>query len=155
VPDDTPATARPTKAYVLAKLMGSGGIVCVALDARVKGVDVPKSLKKNPQVMFQLGLNMPVPIRDLQITDVGWSAVLSFNSGFSRCLVPWAAVYTIFDLETKNGMTWPEDIPPEVTYTVEEHEEVDAKVVRKTLPPGWRVLDGGRKDSEPEDSGAA
>ena len=41
MPDDTPATARPTKAYVLDKLLGSGNIVCVVLDARVPGVDVP------------------------------------------------------------------------------------------------------------------
>jgi hypothetical protein len=109
----------------------------VVLDARVPGVRVPKSLKGNPHVMFNLGLNLPVPITDLEITDKGWSATLSFNDGFYRCNVPWDAVLAI-------GV-------PDTSF---ETSQSKAEVKRKTLPPGWRVLDGGRKDEGPGDESA-
>jgi len=134
--EDTKREGFLTSEEALNMLLGSGGLVCVIVDTRVSRVRVPKSLRGNPHVRFDLGLNLPVPIRDLEVTAQGWSATLSFNDGPYFCNVPWGAVLAM-------GMPDP------------SLESVDAQVKRKTLPPGWRVLDGGRKDSEPEDSGAA
>jgi len=152
---------RPTKAYVLDAMLASEESVYVVLDSRAPGVVVPDGLRNRPQVMLELGLNMAVPIRDLRATDEGWSATLSFGTGFIKCIVPWGAVYSIFNPRNSMGMLWREDVPKELFVAAEgvQGPIVNAEVreTRKTLPPGWRVIDGGRKDedSEPEDSGAA
>jgi len=129
-----------TSEETLNLLLGTGGVVCVILDTRVAGVRVPKSLQGNPHVRFDLGLNMPVPIRDLEVTAKGWSATLSFSDGLYLCNVPWDAVIAM-------GMPDPSLEKPQ--------SKSKPEVQRKTLPPGWRVLDGGKETEDPDDLGAA
>ena len=42
--------------------------------------------------ILSYGLDMPVPIPDLEITDVGISATLSFDRAPHKTFVPWEAV---------------------------------------------------------------
>jgi hypothetical protein len=44
---------------------------------------------------FEYGLNLPVPIPDLEITDEGIRATLSFNRMPRRTFVPWEAVIQV------------------------------------------------------------
>ena len=44
---------------------------------------------------FEYGLNLPVPIDDLEITDIGIRATLSFSRAPRPTFVPWAAVVGI------------------------------------------------------------
>ena len=46
-------------------------------------------------VMFEYGLDLPVPIPDLKITDEGISATLSFSREPHPTFVPWEAVVKI------------------------------------------------------------
>jgi hypothetical protein len=60
-------------------------------------LDVPKDVrpKERETTTFEYGLNLPVPIDDLEITDVGIGATLSFSRSFRPTFVPWAAVVGI------------------------------------------------------------
>lgn len=126
--------------------------VFVHVDTRRPDVVVPKQLMGQPQVVFELGLNMPNPIRGLKIDDVGWSAVLSFGNQSFRCTLPWSSVYLIVG-NTGIGSEWPKDKPKEARIQrVSPDVKLGTKAVEraastsKTLPPGWKVIEGGKKD---------
>ena len=101
----------PKKDVALALLESS--TVFVHLDPRAEGVMVPPWFKKQPQLVLQIGLNMPVPIPDLSLDGEGVSCTLSFNRSPQFCSVPWKAIYALVG-EDGRGMVWPEDVPPEV-----------------------------------------
>lgn len=101
----------PKKEVALALLERS--TVRVYLDPRHASVAVPLWLKKQPQLLLEIGLNMPVPIRDLRVGDDGMSCTLSFNRSPFFCVLPWASVFAMVDTDGR-GMVWPDDVPPEV-----------------------------------------
>jgi len=107
----------PKKDVLLALLEQSSARV--HLDPRPADVRVPSWFKKQPQLILEIGLNLPVPIRDLEVTDEGVSCTLSFNRTPHFCLVPWSAVYALVG-ENGRGMVWPDDIPPEVTVSQQQ-----------------------------------
>lgn len=103
----------PPKKEVLTKLLEQWSVM-VHLDPRPTEVRVPSGFKKQPQLALQIGLNLPVPIRDLQIDDEGISCTLSFNRSPHFCFVPWSAVFALVG-EDSRGMVWPESVPSEIT----------------------------------------
>lgn len=105
-------TPLPPKKDVALALLESS-TVYVHLDPRAQGVTVPPWFKKQPQLVLQIGLNMPVPIPDLSLDGEGVSCTLSFNRSPQFCSVPWKAIYALVG-EDGRGMVWPDDVPPEV-----------------------------------------
>jgi stringent starvation protein B len=101
----------PKKEVGLALLERSS--VYVHLDPRQESVLVPVWLKKQCQLVLQVGMNMPVPIPDLRFDDEGMSCTLSFNRTPFFCVVPWASVFAMVG-EDGRGMVWPDDVPAEV-----------------------------------------
>jgi stringent starvation protein B len=101
----------PKREVAIALLEASS--VYVHLDPRATGVMVPAWFKKQPQLVLQIGLNMPVPIPDLDVGEEALSCTLSFNRRPEYCRIPWTAVYGLVG-EDGRGMIWPEDVPPEV-----------------------------------------
>jgi hypothetical protein len=101
----------PKKDVLLALLHGPS--VFVHLDPRRPGVAVPAWLKKQPQLVLQIGTNMPVPIPDLEIDEQGVGCTLSFNRAPFFCRLPWSAVYALVG-EDGRALIWPEDVPPEL-----------------------------------------
>jgi stringent starvation protein B len=101
----------PKKEVGLALLERSS--VYVHLDPRQDAVVVPAWFKKQPQLVLQVGMNMPVPIPDLRFDDEGMSCTLSFNRAPFFCVVPWASVFAMVG-EDGRGMVWPDDVPAEV-----------------------------------------
>ena len=85
----------------------------VHLDPRQVAVVVPAWFKKQPQLVLQIGLNMPMPIPDLCLDDEGISCTLSFKGQAFPCVVPWASVFAMVG-EDGRGMVWPDDVPAEV-----------------------------------------
>ncbi len=72
-------------------LLGSHHLI--ALYVRPKGcVGIPEHLQNQPQVRFDLGLNVPVLIDPLEVTAAGITAGLSILR--RRCVItmPWSAV---------------------------------------------------------------
>ncbi len=101
----------PKKEVALALLERSS--VHLHLDPRSPGVVVPAGFKRQPQLVLQIGLNMPVPIPDLRLDEEGMSCTLSFNRAPFFCVVPWRSVYAMVG-DDGRGMVWPDDVPPEV-----------------------------------------
>ena len=122
----------PKKEVALALL--ERGSVHVHLDPRAAGVVVPAWFKRQPQLVLQVGLNMPVPIPDLRVDDEGMSCTLSFNRSPFFCVVPLSAVYAMVG-DDGRGMVWPEDVPPEVALQSRSREAEPAakKPVKRAL----------------------
>jgi stringent starvation protein B len=135
----------PKKEVALALLERSNDRgIFVHLDPRQAAVVVPPWFKKQPQLVLQIGLNMPVPIPDLRLDDDGMSCTLSFNRSPFFCAVPWAAVFAMVG-EDGRGMVWPDDVPVEVPL---------ARPGQTPGPTPVRVVDGMSKKDHASDKTA-
>jgi stringent starvation protein B len=110
----------PKKEVALALLERSS--VYIHLDPRQPAAMVPPWFKKQPQLVLQVGLNMPVPIPDLRLDDDGISCTLSFNRAPFFCVVPWSSIFAMVG-EDGRGMVWPDDVPVEVARQAQERAE--------------------------------
>jgi hypothetical protein len=111
----------PPKREVAHALLTQGAAF-VHLDPRAVDVVVPDWLKRQPQLVLQIGLSMPVPIRDLRVDDAGVFGTLSFNRAPFTCLVPWHAVFALVG-DDGRGMVWPDSMPPEIAQEIEREAE--------------------------------
>jgi stringent starvation protein B len=105
-------TRLPPKKDVALALLEQATVL-VHLDPRGDQVSVPAWFKKQPQLVLQIGLNMPKPIPDLTVDDDGISCTLSFSNTPHYCHLPWASVYALIGASGR-GMVWPDDVPKEV-----------------------------------------
>ncbi|MBK8170213.1 MAG: hypothetical protein IPK60_07680 [Sandaracinaceae bacterium] len=94
------------------------GSVFVHLDPRIAEVSVPDFLRTQPQLVLQIGLDLPVPIPDLRVDDAGVFGTLSFARSPHSCVVPWNAVFALVGDDGK-GMVWPNDMPAEIAAEVD------------------------------------
>jgi len=133
----------PKKEVALALLERSS--VYVHLDPRQEAVVVPPWFKKQPQLVLQVGLNMPMPIPDLRLDEDGMSCTLSFNRSPFFCVVPWSSVFAMVG-DDGRGMVWPDDVPAEVARQAQGRAGEAA--VRKEAPkpaPGAQEPKGEAK----------
>jgi stringent starvation protein B len=121
----------PKKEVALALLESSS--VYVHLDPRKDGVVVPARFRTAPQLVLQVGLDMPIPIPDLDVGEEAISCTLSFSRVPFHCTVPWHAVYAIVG-DDGRGMVWPDDVPAEVAEKAKPKEE-RAPALREVPPP--------------------
>lgn len=104
----------PPKPDVALLLLQSQSSVYIHLDPRGANVAVPAWFKNQPQLVLQVGMNMAVPIPDLDVGQTALSCTLSFNRRAEFCRIPWEAIYGLVG-EDGRGMIWPDSIPPEVS----------------------------------------
>lgn len=107
-----PPRRLPPKKDVISALLSESGVY-IHLDPRRAGVVVPRWFQKQPELVLQIGLNMAIPIYDLEITDEAVSCTLSFSRSPFWCKLPWTAVYAIVSDKDRRGVVWPEDAPSE------------------------------------------
>jgi stringent starvation protein B len=82
---------------------------------------------------------MPIPIADLEVTEAGVSATLSFARIPHRTYVPWSAVYAV-TCTTGCGVLYGEDIPPEIALaTPADGAMVELGVNRRSQQPRYRM----------------
>lgn len=105
-------TRLPPKKDVALALLEQATVL-VHLDPRGEQVQVPPWFKRQPQLVLQIGLNMPKPIPDLNVDDQGISCTLSFSNSPHYCHLPWSSVYALIGASGR-GMVWPDDVPKEV-----------------------------------------
>jgi stringent starvation protein B len=105
-------TRLPPKKDVALALLEQATVL-VHLDPRGEQVQVPAWFKRQPQLVLQIGLNMPKPIPDLNVDDDGISCTLSFSNSPHYCHLPWSSVYALIGASGR-GMVWPDDVPKEV-----------------------------------------
>lgn len=94
---------------------------------------VPPWFRNQPQLVLQIGLNLPVPIRDLHLDDDGVSCTLSFNRSPFFCVLPWTSVYAMAD-DDGRAMVWPDDVPAEVQAKARQSAADEARK-EKAEPP--------------------
>ena len=165
---------RPDKLEVARALLERGSVF-VYLDPRAEGVLVPQWFGKQPQLVLQFGLNLPVPIPDLAIDEDGVFGTLSFNRSPFGCTVPWSAVFALVG-DDGMGMVWQEDLPEEIASEVEQKMKragqpaergprhgrpapddslgrpEEPSPVRRLGGPQLRAIDGGAGASPPDSS---
>lgn len=153
----------PKKDVALALLEQSS--VFIHLDPRDDAVRVPVSFKKQPQLVLQIGLNMPIPIPDLEVGDDGVSCTLSFSRTPHACWIPWSSVFALVG-DSGRGMVWPDDVPREVAAqagqqapqkkpplraVASEAEPTPARIESKGVKPKKKRA---RKPAAPKDAAA-
>ena len=87
------------------------GDVLVCLDARLPEVDVPENQKGNSSLNLIFNLNFRRPFT---VNEDAISATLAFNGRPHECLLPFEAVWAIYDPEMKNGQVWEESVPTDM-----------------------------------------
>jgi len=115
----------PPKPEVALALLQTASSVYIHLDPRDESVSVPSWFKKQPQLVLQVGLNMAVPIPDLDVGQEAISCTLSFNRRPEFCRIPWDAIYGLVG-EDGRGMIWPESVPAEVASAADGRPPVAA-----------------------------
>ena len=135
-------TRLPKKKDVALALLEQASVF-VHLDPRTDKVAVPPWLKRQPQLVLQIGLNMAIPIPDLEVDDAGLSCTLSFNRSPHHCLIPWSAVFALVG-DNGRGMVWPDDVPPEVAAEAEKQAKA-AQAKAKIAP-----VPAARAETAPE-----
>jgi stringent starvation protein B len=135
----------PPKQDVARALLLSGSVF-VHLDPRTPGAQVPKWLRRQPQLVLQVGLDMTIPIPDLRVDDRGIYGTLSFNRAPFTCLVPWEAIFALAG-DDGRGMVWPESMPEEISAEIERE-------AGKRPPPAPTLEADDEADPEPVPSGA-
>jgi stringent starvation protein B len=138
-------TLPSKKEVVLALLERSS--VFIHLDPRRDQVVVPPWFKKQARLVLQVGLNMVIPIRDLNVDDECVSCTLSFNRSPYFCWIPWHAVFALVG-EDQRGMVWPDDVPPELTAQAAEGRPASGAPGVRTNRPHLRSV--RTQDPEPE-----
>jgi stringent starvation protein B len=101
----------PPKRDVMMALLQQSPYVNVHLDPRIDGVVLPPQLRRQKRILLQYGLNMRIPIPDLDVGDEGIGATLSFNRIATWTFVPWAAVFAVLSEDQRSGLVWEEDLP--------------------------------------------
>lgn len=120
------------------------GNVFVHLDPRTEGVVVPQWYRTEPQLVLQVGFEMPVPIPDLRIDEDGLYGTLSFNRSPFTCMVTWDAVFALAG-DDGRGMVWPESMPLEIS------QEIEREAGRKP-PPELVPIEGGAEEYDDEEA---
>lgn len=125
----------PSKADIVINWIGHG-MVRVQFDATHEDVVVPLHLKKQVDVVFEIGLDLPRPIHDLKVDQVGISGTFSFAGYGNRfCSIPWGAVFGVCSAVSDAVAVWLNDAPGEVQRRVLRvaGEEANKKIQRSRL----------------------
>ncbi len=93
--------------------MLSKGDAMVCLDARQSDVEVPKSHKTNAMLNLVLSMNFRRPI---DILEDGIYGSLSFGGRPHKCIIPFTAVWAIYEPDTQKGQVWEASIPEDIDW---------------------------------------
>lgn len=120
-PDERPSKRDAFQAFL------AEGWVSLHLDARREGVEVPPSFEGHAHLVLQYGRDMPIPIPDLEVTEAGVTATLSFSRAPHRTYVPWSAVYVVGCTDGR-AFIYAEDVPEGVSlFTAPAPEAADGE----------------------------
>ncbi len=126
--------------FLLSLLSNGDAMIC--LDARLPEVDVPRDHKDNPSLNLILNLNFRRPL-DVQMEGV--YVTLAFQGRPHPCVIPFEAVWAIFEPALKNGQVWEESIPADID--LEEHLTSQARIQKKGLNPNQKASSDASKSA--------
>ena len=93
-------------------MLGKGDAM-VCLDARQPDVEVPKAHKTNPMLNLVISLNFRRPI---DVLEDGIYGSLSFGGRPHKCVIPFTAVWAIYEPDTQKGQVWETSIPEDIDW---------------------------------------
>jgi len=103
----------------------SEGDAMVCLDARLPNVDVPASHKGNAALSLVFNLNFKRPF---DVQENGIYATLAFGGRPYKCVIPFEAVWSIHETESKKGQVWEESFPKDLELKIKANtKETDPK----------------------------
>ena len=103
----------------------SEGDAMVCLDARLPNVDVPASHKGNAALSLVFNLNFKRPFN---VQEDGIYATLAFGGRPYKCVIPFEAVWSIHEPESKKGQVWEESFPKDLELKIKANmKEADPK----------------------------
>jgi len=103
----------------------SEGDAMVCLDARLPNVDVPASHKGNAALSLVFNLSFKRPF---DVQEDGVYATLAFGGRPYKCVIPFEAVWSIHEPESKKGQVWEESFPKDLELKIKANtKEVDPK----------------------------
>ena len=108
----------------------SEGDVMVCLDARVPAVDVPSAHKDNSALSLVFNLNFRRPF---DVQEDGIYATLAFGGRPHKCIIPFEAVWSIHDPDSKKGQVWEQSFPKDLQLKVEANAEMENTVFNGSL----------------------
>lgn len=130
-------SAQAKRDFAIALLQESS--LFIHLDPRREGATVPSWLKRQPQLVLQVGLNMAVRIPDLDVGEQAICCTLSFNRSPFFCYIPWSAIFGLVG-EDGRGRIWPEDVPIEIASQMQKDASKEpAKANVKSQRPAARA----------------
>ena len=89
------------------------GDAMVCIDARQPDVQVPKAHKTNPMLNLVFSLNFRRPF---EVLEDGIYGSLSFGSRPYKCVIPFTAVWAIYEPDTEKGRVWEASIPEDIDW---------------------------------------
>ncbi len=89
------------------------GDAMVCLDARQPDVQIPKAHKTNPMLNLVFSLNFRRPF---EVLEDGIYGSLSFGGRPYKCVIPFTAVWAIYEPDTQKGQVWEASIPEDIDW---------------------------------------
>ena len=89
------------------------GDAMVCMDARLTDVEVPKAHKTNPMLNLVLSMNFRRPF---EVLEDGVYGSLSFGGRPHKCVIPFTAVWAIYEPDTQKGQVWEASIPEDIDW---------------------------------------
>jgi len=116
--------------FLLSLLSEGDAMIC--LDARRPEVDVPKNHKDNSSLNLILNLNFRRPI---DIEKEGVYVTLAFQGRPHPCVIPFDAVWAIFEPALKKGQVWEESIPADVNLGEHLQMQIQGEISNPKASP--------------------
>ena len=139
------------------------GLVRFIFDGTHDSIDkknCPAHLLSTKNVIFEIGYDISIPIKDLLVDDFGFSGTLSFKGIHHKCVIPWEAIYSIYSYNSHDHTqdivyNWFDDMPFEVKAMLDEDGVASAlpkikqhvtvkssapNTKKRELPPYLRVV---------------
>jgi stringent starvation protein B len=89
------------------------GDAMVCIDARQPDVQVPKAHKTNPMLNLVFSLNFHRPF---EVLEDGIYGPLAFGGRPYKCVIPFTAVWAIYEPDTEKGQVWEASIPEDIDW---------------------------------------
>ena len=144
------------KAKVLRQMMIQCLTPLVIIDPRVEGVVVPEESYGDLPLGLGVGAHGVDAVRGVKIGENDLQFTANFAGDPFRVVVPWDAVFGMFDGMKGGGKVWPEYVPEELKEKFvgfEEESEPDDEPDTKEVIRRFGLIQGDRKGAR-ETTGA-
>lgn len=129
-----------SKRETVVNFLNCGGVVRLYVDPRPPGATLPATLAAHEWACLDIGLNLPVPILDLEIGNWGVYGTLSFDRRPFQCAISWEQIHAAKHEWSGSIVSWhPTAAAVLVDVPSTEAPQADAKVINLAA---WRRARG-------------